>query len=133
MLWEKRQDFKLVVTDKPGGQVEPFAEYIGWQSQGDLPRFGHREADICVVPTVAQEALGRTAVEAMASSLPVVASRLGGSPYTVVEGNDGLNRVTQTSKRRLRRKSPCCSTIPSYGGASERPEESGLRNTTPGR
>ena len=89
LLWEKRQDFKLVVTDNSSGPVEPFAEYVGWQSQGDLPRF-MREADICVVPTIAQEALGRTAVEAMAASRPVVASRLGGLPYTVVEGTTGL-------------------------------------------
>jgi glycosyltransferase involved in cell wall biosynthesis len=89
-LWERRQDFELTVTDEPPQVApEPFARYIGWQSQADLPHYLH-EADICVVPTIAQEALGRTAVEAMAAGRPVVASRLGGLPFTVQDGLTGL-------------------------------------------
>jgi glycosyltransferase involved in cell wall biosynthesis len=88
-LWQRRQDFRLVVTDDPQGPLEPFAEYIGWQSQDDLPSH-MQESAICVVPTVAQEALGRTAVEAMAAGRPVVASRLGGLNFTVVDGSTGL-------------------------------------------
>ncbi len=42
------------------------------------------------MPTVAQEALGRTAVEAMAAGRPVIASRLGGLPFTVIDGATGL-------------------------------------------
>ncbi|AMV24179.1 D-inositol 3-phosphate glycosyltransferase [Gemmata sp. SH-PL17] len=88
-LWEARRDFEVVVTDAaPDGPVEPWARYIGWQSQGDLP--GHLAgADVVVVPTVAQEALGRTAVEAMAAGKPVVASRIGGLPFTVTDGATG--------------------------------------------
>jgi glycosyltransferase involved in cell wall biosynthesis len=88
-LWRKRQDFELVATGEPPGQVDAFTRYVGWQSQEDLPRH-LRAADVLVMPTVAQEALGRTAVEAMAVGRPVIASRLGGLPFTVVDGLTGL-------------------------------------------
>ena len=93
-LWRERQDFELVVTDrpKPGGgppSPGPAVRFVGWLSQADLPA-EIRRSDILVVPTVAQEALGRTAVEAMAAGRPVVASRIGGLPFTVQDGLTGL-------------------------------------------
>jgi glycosyltransferase involved in cell wall biosynthesis len=88
-LWQRRQDFELVATGDPPGRVNAFTRFIGWQSQGDLPR-QLRSADVLIMPTVAQEALGRTAVEAMAVGRPVVASRLGGLPFTVADGATGL-------------------------------------------
>jgi glycosyltransferase involved in cell wall biosynthesis len=88
-LWQKRQDFELVATGEPLGREEPFTSFVGWLSQGDLPEH-LRSADILVMPTVAQEALGRTAVEAMAAGKPVIASRIGGLPFTVVDAVTGL-------------------------------------------
>ena len=90
-LWAARQDFEVAVTDSPpdGRAAEPWARYVGWQSQADLPAHV-AGAELVVVPTVAQEALGRTAVEAMAAGKPVVASRLGGLPFTVIDGATGL-------------------------------------------
>jgi glycosyltransferase involved in cell wall biosynthesis/predicted O-methyltransferase YrrM len=88
-LWQKRRDFTLVATADPPGAGDEFTHYAGWQSQRDLPRL-FRAADILVFPTIAQEALGRTAVEAMAAGLPVVASRIGGLPFTVADGATGL-------------------------------------------
>jgi glycosyltransferase involved in cell wall biosynthesis len=88
-LWSKRLDFELIATSDPPGQVNPFTRFIGWQSQSTLPAV-IRDADVLAFPTIAEEALGRTAVEAMGASRPVVASRIGGLQFTVVDGATGL-------------------------------------------
>lgn len=89
-LWAHRQDFEVVVTaDVADGPDAPFLRYIGWQSQADLPR-KMREAAIVVFPTIAEEALGRSAVEAMGVGRPVIASRIGGLPFTVTDEVTGL-------------------------------------------
>jgi glycosyltransferase involved in cell wall biosynthesis len=88
-LWQQRQDFELVATGEPIGQVDAFTRYVGWASQEELPRL-YAETNITVVPTIAQEGLSRTSVEAMAAGKPVVASRIGGLPYTVSDGATGL-------------------------------------------
>ncbi|MCC7424297.1 MAG: glycosyltransferase [Planctomycetaceae bacterium] len=89
VLWQSRQDFELVATADPPEQARPYSRFIGWLSQDELPRH-IRAADILVFPTLAEEALGRSAVEAMACGRPVVASRIGGLPFTVRDGENGL-------------------------------------------
>ncbi len=89
LLRQTRSDFELVVTFDPPAQIDEFTRSIGWCSQDDLPRH-YRDADICLVPTIAQEGLSRTSVEAMASGIPVITSRIGGLPYTVSDGATGL-------------------------------------------
>jgi glycosyltransferase involved in cell wall biosynthesis len=89
ILRQSRSDFELVVTSDPPGRVDEFTRSVGWCSQSELPRY-YRAADICLVPTIAQDGLSRTSVEAMASGIPVVASRIGGLPFTVVDGVTGL-------------------------------------------
>jgi glycosyltransferase involved in cell wall biosynthesis len=91
ILRETRSDFELVVTfDPPGpGRIDEFTRSVGWCSQTDLPRH-YQAADICLVPTIAQDALSITSVEAMAAGIPVIASRIGGLPYTVTDGVNGL-------------------------------------------
>jgi len=48
------------------------------------------QCDVLVFPTIAQEALGRTAVEAMGCGGAVIASRIGGLEWVVEEGITGL-------------------------------------------
>lgn len=88
-LWARRQDFELVATCDPPGQHDPMTRFVGWLSQDELPKH-LRQADFLVFPTIAEEALGRSAVEAMGVGRPVIASRIGGLPYTVIEGLTGL-------------------------------------------
>lgn len=89
LLWEERKNFQLLATGDPPGRMNDFTQLVGWQTQEELPKH-LRRADVVVIPTVAQEALGRTAVEAMAAGRPVIASRLGGLPFTVLDGATGL-------------------------------------------
>jgi glycosyltransferase involved in cell wall biosynthesis len=89
LLRQSRSDFELVVTSDPPGRIDEFTRSVGWCSQSDLPA-QYRAADISLVPTIAQDGLSRTSVEAMASGIPVVASRIGGLPFTVVDGVTGL-------------------------------------------
>ena len=89
ILRQTRTDFELVVTFDPPGQIDEFTRSVGWCSLAELPRH-YRDADICLVPTIAQDSLSRTSVEAMASGVPVIASQIGGLPYTVTDGATGL-------------------------------------------
>ncbi len=50
----------------------------------------YRAATIAVVPSVWPEPFGMPAVEAMACGVPVVASRTGGLPETIVDGETGV-------------------------------------------
>jgi len=89
LLRQRRADFELVVTFDPPGRIHEFTRSVGWCSQADLPRH-YQTADICLVPTIAQDGLSITSVEAMAAGIPVIASRIDGVPYTVSDGVTGL-------------------------------------------
>lgn len=89
VLWQKRRDFELVVTGDAPREVDEFCRYIGWQSQEQLPD-AIRASDILMFPTIAEEALGRSAVEAMGAGKPVIASRIGGLQFSVGDGATGL-------------------------------------------
>ena len=88
-LWQQRQDFRILATGKPSGPDLPFIEWKGWLSHDDMVAL-LASADIVAAPAVANEPFGLTVVEAMAGARPVVASRVGGQQFTVVDGLTGL-------------------------------------------
>ena len=98
-LRQRRSDVELWVTSDPlADWPQTSAElanddvnvrYLGWQSQAALPQI-ISETELLVFPTLAQEALGRSIVEAMACGRAVIASRLGGLPEVIDDGETGL-------------------------------------------
>jgi len=69
------------------------ADLVDWHGQvphADLPRH-YREAGVTVLPSLTEsESFGMTLVEAMACGSPVVGSAVGGIPFVVRDGVDGL-------------------------------------------
>lgn len=66
----------------------PWLKNRGWTSQDELPQLYH-EMDIVAVPSTWTEPFGITALEGMASGLPVVASNAGGPAETIVDNETG--------------------------------------------
>jgi D-inositol-3-phosphate glycosyltransferase len=67
--------------------IEERVAFVGAVDHDLLPLY-YNAADICVVPSH-YESFGLVAVEAMASGLPVIASRVGGLTGTVKDGETG--------------------------------------------
>lgn len=70
---------------------------LGYVPDHELTEFYYR-ADIFVAPSVWDEPLGLTIVEAMAASTPVIATRKGGIPLLVKEGYNGFFVKARSSK-----------------------------------
>ena len=66
-----------------------FSNRIHWIGQAADVRPWYRSADILLLPSE-NEPFGRVLVEAMASGVPVVATRSGGVPEIITHGQDGL-------------------------------------------
>jgi glycosyltransferase involved in cell wall biosynthesis len=62
--------------------------FLGWVSKAELPALVRR-AHVQVIPS-RSEALPMVALEALASGTPVIASRVGGLPEMVVDGENGF-------------------------------------------
>ena len=69
------------------GGIEERVAFVGAVDHDKLPLY-YSASDLCVVPSH-YESFGLVAVEAMASGLPVVASRVGGLSGTVRDGETG--------------------------------------------
>jgi glycosyltransferase involved in cell wall biosynthesis len=97
-LRERGHRFRMdLVGDGPNRQpLQKLAAELGLSKQvrflgerDDIPEL-LADADLFVLPSTGREGLGIAALEAMASALPVVASRLGGLPEVVDHRRTGL-------------------------------------------
>ena len=84
----KEYSRKLSVFFKARG-VSRHITILGLVNEKTLLDWYHR-SDIAVVPTVNYESFSYTCAQAIAAGLPVVASRIGGIPETVIDGETGL-------------------------------------------
>jgi glycosyltransferase involved in cell wall biosynthesis len=95
-VWHEHQEASLVLVGKGDMDVDLRAEarkknangkvkFLGWREDIDeiMPLF-----DMLVLPSL-NEGMGRVLVEAMAAGKPVVASRVGGIPDLVRDGETG--------------------------------------------
>ncbi|MDO8728913.1 MAG: glycosyltransferase family 4 protein [bacterium] len=74
-------ELKLLATGLP-------VEFVGFVSRDEIPTYLHY-ADIFVRPSLS-EGMGISFIEAMAAGLPVVATRVGGIPDFLKDGETGL-------------------------------------------
>ena len=71
-----------------GNQNYPHVRFLGWQKRENLSAV-LQAADCLIVPTLCYENSPSVVYEAIAHSLPVIASRIGGIPEMVREGETG--------------------------------------------
>ena len=63
--------------------------YIGPVAYQDLPKY-YSKMDLFVFPTLLRESLGLVGLEAMAASVPVIASKIGGIADYLIDGGNGF-------------------------------------------
>jgi len=69
--------------------VADYVSFLGWVPPEEMPRL-LRKFDVLLLPSVWQEPFSRAVLEGMISGLVVVATRTGGTPEVIVDGENGL-------------------------------------------
>lgn len=87
-------------------KVEESVRFISYVPMDEIQRW-YGIADVVVTPSIGPEALGLVNLEAMSSGVPVVASRIGGIPEIVCDGETGIlvdldNHVERLSEAIIR-------------------------------
>jgi glycosyltransferase involved in cell wall biosynthesis len=90
ILKNRGLDIEALVTDTRTTGSDSLIHSTGWISYQNLPSL-YQSVDIVVCPSIWPEPFGMTALEGMASGLPVVASRIGGFQTSVVDGETGFH------------------------------------------
>lgn len=91
-LVERELPQVLFVTIGGGAPEQDEAKFIrslGFTSHDMIMRYMHA-ADVVAIPSIVPEALSRVGLEALACGKPIVASRVGGLPEVVQDGENGL-------------------------------------------
>lgn len=88
-LAKDRSDFEIWATHTDHRLNNDWFRSVGWHAHDSLKAM-YRQAAVCVVPSIWEEPFGLVAVEAMASGVPVCASRVGGLQGIVVDGETGF-------------------------------------------
>lgn len=90
-LREEGFDFELRITAAFEMQFkEDWIVNLGWVPQAKVQEL-YQGVDIAIVPSIWVEPFGITTLEAMASGVPVVGSKIGGIAETLVDGQTGLH------------------------------------------
>jgi len=94
---EERQNLEKLAKNLHATNVH-FLGYYDKDKTEEMKMF-YRRADVVVFPSIWDEPLGLVALEAMASSTPVVASNKGGIPLAVKNGQNGFLVRARSSKQ----------------------------------
>ncbi|MFH1263286.1 MAG: glycosyltransferase family 4 protein [Pseudomonadota bacterium] len=87
--WRKRQDFRVrFVSNRPAPRL-PFltsAPWLPYERVGEL----YRNVDLLVVPSWGPDVFPNVVLEAMASGIPTIGSRVGGIQEQIADGRSGF-------------------------------------------
>jgi len=89
LLWSRGVRFKLLTTGVGQKLEREYLTNVGWITDDTKLAAYMAQSAVCLVPSLWPEALGMTALEAMASGRPLVASRTGGLGELFIHGKQG--------------------------------------------